>query len=352
MNFRTLLSADKYLFHLKCAIMNLGQDKISENEPTIPVWLDCDPGHDDAMAMILAAYHPKLRLLGISTCYGNQSHEKTLRNAVCFAKAAGITVDIVPGQSKPIMREPIEAPSIHGESGLDGTFAMPAFDESLILKANAVLHLAELLRSSKEKINLVATGPLTNYALLITLFPELKEKIEKLLFMGGAVGEGNWTPAAEYNILADPEAANIVMHSGLDVYMVPLEVTHMAGVTEKALADLSVACNDSEFSRLIVELMCFFKQTYKDVFGFDCPPLHDPCAVAALCCPNLFKFTRMGVDVITDNGATLGQTLCDTYNRFPFPKVNVATNIDAEEFMKIMMDMCALANERSPMNAK
>ncbi|KAI8329537.1 inosine-uridine preferring nucleoside hydrolase family protein [Chlamydoabsidia padenii] len=323
-----------------------------------PLWLDCDPGHDDAMAIILAGYNPNLRLLGISTTHGNQDHDKISRNAAVVLKAAGIDhVRIVPGQTKPLTQMPLSCPDIHGDSGLDGTTGLPCFDPLLVLKdEKAVLYLAHLLQTRKEAgevpLTLIATGPLTNYALLLTLYPELCDQIKQIIFMGGSIGPGNWTPCAEYNILVDPEAASIVFRSDIDVTMVPLEVTHQAIVTDAYIERLQTQLNHSHFCRVIVDLLLFFKKTYYEVFDFrQGPPLHDPCAVAVLCAPNLFKFKRMGVHVITSDGPCLGQTVCDIYRRTDSPQINVATDIQVDGFMDMLLDAFDRANQRSPLNA-
>ncbi|KAI8093074.1 N-D-ribosylpurine ribohydrolase [Halteromyces radiatus] len=319
----------------------------------IPVWLDCDPGHDDAMAMILAGYNPKLRLLGISTCHGNQVHESTTRNAALILKAAGMDhLKVIPGQSKPLMRASIISPEIHGESGLDGTFVFPAYDPSLVQSdEKAVLYLARLIQGMDEPITLIATGPLTNYALLLTLYPELHSKIKQILFMGGAISSGNRTPCSEFNVLADPESTWIVVQSDIPVTMVPLEVTHKALLTDQIIGELCDRLHRSKFCQLVLELLLFFKQTYEKVFAFhDGPPLHDPCAVAILIDPSLFTIKSMGVKVITDDGPCLGQTVCDIYNTTDYPKINVAMDINPPAFMSLLLDALEKANVQSPMN--
>ncbi|CAO3591568.1 unnamed protein product [Absidia cylindrospora] len=299
-------------------------------------------------------YNPKIALLGISTTHGNQEHHKITRNAALVLKASGLDhLRIVPGQTKPLTRPSMICPGIHGETGLDGTFVLPAFDSSLILEnEKAVLHLAKLLQTMDDHtLTLIATGPLTNYSLLLTLYPELHCKIKQIIFMGGAIGSGNWTPSAEYNILVDPEAASIVMQSGISVTMVPLEVTHQAIVTDKVIQELETRLKKSPFCTLIVELLLFFKKTYQEVFDFhQGPPLHDPCAVAAVCAAELFTCKNMGVHVVTSDGPCLGQTVCDIYSKTDYPKINVATDIDVDGFMSILIDSLVQANINSSMN--
>lgn len=201
------------------------------------VWLDCDPGHDDAMAIILAGYAPELSLLGISTVGGNQTLEKTTYNALLIAHAAGLEhLDVVPGQPFPLMLPNLICPEIHGETGLDGV-TLPVPRKQPLAK-KGVLHLAEMLAAAPEPVTLIFTGRLTNAALLLTLFPELKPRIAEFVLMGGAIGLGNTHPCAEFNIQTDPEAAKVVFDSGLRVVMVPLEVTHTALVTADVLREL------------------------------------------------------------------------------------------------------------------
>jgi len=198
-----------------------------DTDTRFPVWLDCDPGHDDAMAIILAAYHQKIHLLGISTVAGNQSIDKVTNNALDVLELIGKhDIDVVKGAEKAIIREIMLAPEIHGESGLDGC-NLPKSEKSY-LKKNAIVHIFETIMAHPINVTVVATGMLTNIALLLKTFPEVKPKITEIVFMGGAMGMGNYSPCAEFNIWNDPEAAHIIVQSGLKVVMVPLEVTHTA----------------------------------------------------------------------------------------------------------------------------
>eukprot|EP01104_Vermistella_antarctica_P013966 TRINITY_DN431_c0_g1_i3.p1 TRINITY_DN431_c0_g1~~TRINITY_DN431_c0_g1_i3.p1 ORF type:complete len:247 (+),score=24.58 TRINITY_DN431_c0_g1_i3:125-865(+) len=163
------------------------------------VWLDCDPGHDDAFAIILAGYSDSLCLLGISTVGGNQTVEKTTKNCLKVLAVSGLTdVDVVPGLANPLARPNLLCPEIHGETGLDG----PSFPHDLhsAIKDKAVLHMAKVIALQDKPVTVVATGRLSNIALLITLFPELKDQVDEIVFMGGAIGHGNTSPCAEFNI--------------------------------------------------------------------------------------------------------------------------------------------------------
>src|SRR3989442_6977391 len=197
--------------------------------------IDCDPGHDDAIAILLAAHHPDIDLLAITTVAGNQSLEKTTRNALKVCSLADIhDVPVARGLSRPLVRPAKHAPDIHGESGMDG----PHIPEPTIelVRQHAVDLIIDLLLYSEGDITLVPTGPLTNIAAAIRQQPAIIPKIREISLMGGAMGLGNVTPAAEFNIYTDPEAAAIVFGCGRSITMVPLEVTHQALATEEVIA--------------------------------------------------------------------------------------------------------------------
>ncbi|CAO3618772.1 unnamed protein product [Cunninghamella echinulata] len=327
---------------------------------TTPVWLDCDPGHDNAFAILFAGYQPSLKLLGISTVGGNQEHEKVVRNASKVLKVSGLDhLRVYPGQDKPLLQKLLVCPEIHGDSGLDtpinqsnilDTYYAP---ELIVRDHKAVIHLAQLLSTLDEPIHLIATGPLTNYALLLTLYPELHSKIKRIIFMGGSIGVGNISPAAEFNILVDSEAASIVIQSGVPITMVPLEVTHKAIITDQIMSLIATRLNHSPFSTLMIDLLSFFKLTYDQVFGFkQGPPLHDPCAVAFLVAPHLFTIQSMHVDVVTSDGLCKGRTVCDIYNLSIGPKIDVAIDIDVDAFMDMLLDTLERADQHSPLNKK
>ena len=194
-----------------------------------PIILDCDPGHDDAIALVLALASPELDVKAVTSSAGNQTPEKTLRNVLRMLTLLKRTdIPVAGGAVKPLMRELIIADNVHGESGLDG----PTLPEPVFAPQNctAVELMAKVLRESAEPVTLVATGPQTNVALLLNSHPELHGKIARIVMMGGAMGLGNWTPAAEFNIFVDPEAAEIVFQSGLPVVMAGLDVTHRAQI--------------------------------------------------------------------------------------------------------------------------
>mmetsp|Transcript_18349 Transcript_18349/g.46362 ORF Transcript_18349/g.46362 Transcript_18349/m.46362 type:complete len:342 (-) Transcript_18349:220-1245(-) len=333
------------------------------------IWLDCDPGHDDAMAIILAAYHPKLHLLGISTVAGNQTLSKVTRNALDVLHAAGIhDVPVVAGASKPLIRpSPILCPEIHGESGLDGPQGGPLLPRSpqaahagkaVNVMAETIMKQHAALQGDK-RIRLVCTGALTNAALLFSLYPELIPMVG-VVIMGGAMGVGNTGPVVEFNIQTDPEAAACLFGCGVPLTMVPLEVTHTVLVTPEVLAMVRHAdtatstCTqpDSRFRAAVEQLLLFFKDTYKEVFNFIDPPLHDPCAVAYVAEPELFKGRHMRVDIETASPYSSGQTVCDIWNQTGRPhNCMVTTAVDVTGFWKAMGAALGEADKRSPLNA-
>ena len=304
------------------------------------VVLDCDPGHDDALAILLAAASPALHLEAITTVAGNQTLEKVTLNAQRVCSAAGIrSVPIAAGCDRPLEREPTVAAEIHGASGLDG----PAWgDVSVGVEGR---HAADLLvdLGMAGDLTVIATGPLTNVATALRREPRLAARLERVVVMGGAIGLGNWTPSAEFNIYADPEAAAEVVGAGLPLTLVPLEVTHQAVATPARMSQ--VRSLDSRVSRMTEELIEFFAATYRSVFGFPHPPVHDPCAVAAVIDPATVKTRRVNVAVETVSDLTRGRTSCDVYGTTGgAAQVDVALELDADRFWDLMIG--ALASYR------
>jgi len=318
----------------------------------IPMWLDCDPGHDDAMAIILAAYNPKINLLGITTTHGNSSIEHTTINACRVVYTCGIeNVPIIKGAAGALCHQGLERVSeaIHGHDGL-GTKNNVKFPQSTIepLKANPYVYMSEAILKSPQKVHVVATGNLTNIAILLKAFPEVKENIEQIVFMGGAINFGNVSPAAEANIFNDPEAADIVCDCGLKVVMVPLEVTHTALVTPEIIQ--KIESMNSSFANLCVGLLQFFHDSYKEEFDFDSPPLHDPCAVAYCIDQTLFEEKFCNTRIERAQGTSKGRTVCDMYGIMNLKKnVHVTTKMDVPKFWELMLDALSQANSRSKM---
>ncbi|MFQ2341742.1 pyrimidine-specific ribonucleoside hydrolase RihA [Aeromonas dhakensis] len=277
----------------------------------LPVILDCDPGHDDAIALILALASPELKVLAVTTSAGNQTPDKTLNNALRILTLLGRDdIPVAAGAPKPLARELIIADNVHGESGLDGPkLPDPAFAP---VAMTALELMAKCLRESPEPVTLVPTGPLTNIALLLAAHPELKSKIARIVLMGGAAGAGNWTPAAEFNIYVDPEAADMVFKSGLPITMCGLDVTHEAQVMDEDIERVRAITNP--VAQCVADLLDFFMIYHRDPkWGFAGAPLHDPCTIAWLLAPALFHGVECRVDIETGGTHTSGMTVVDRY---------------------------------------
>ncbi|SPN97084.1 related to uridine ribohydrolase [Cephalotrichum gorgonifer] len=358
----------------------------------VPVWLDCDPGHDDAFAILLAAYHPAMRLLGISTVFGNASLPKTTNNASSLLTAIGKDkeITIYPGAAKSLERPAVHAADIHGESGIDGTDLLPPGLAKIDRTTPATRAMATaLLAEPQGTAWLVATGSLTNVAALFNEYPQLAEHIAGLSIMGGAVGGGfskavmgmvdgvprigNWSQYAEFNIFIDPEAANRVFGDEVlsaKTTLVPLDLSHQVLATESVQQMLlhgrgKSGSVDGEgkppLRRMLVELLMFFMKTYRDVFGIsEGPPLHDPIAVAAVLVGSKYEIPfydweieagdssvkeRFSVTVVADGhlddaktkGSEIGRTVV-TPKEPGSPGVRIPRGLDVDAFWNAIED--------------
>lgn len=330
----------------------------------IPVWLDCDPGHDDALAMMLAGHSSRLRILGVSTVGGNQSLEKTTNNALNVLNVSGLAhLPLYAGRENPLMRRAVHCAEIHGKSGLEGPHFPPLGSLAVqpLRALDAMRAAIEKSAAAGEPVTLIATGPLTNIALLLLAAPELAAPryLREIVLMGGAVGLGNTAPAAEFNIEVDPEAARIVFESGVSVTMVPLEVTHTALVTPEVLqriraigASAGSAAAPSPFAAFVCDLLLYFRDSYSTVFGFPSPPLHDPCAVLYVLHPDLFTSAVMRVDIECESKLCAGRTVCDVYGRASGAVKNarVCLRMDVARFWDHMISALESANKHSCLN--
>ena len=306
----------------------------------IPLILDCDPGHDDALAMILAAHNPALNLLGITTVSGNGGIAKVTLNARRVATLANINVPIAEGAGKAILGAIEEASDIHGESALDGAeLPEPKIELS---ELHAVDLMAKLIRDHSDPVTLVATGPLTNIALFLKMYPQLKNRVAEIVFMGGSASRGNRTPYAEFNIWMDPEAADVVLRSGLPLTMCGLDVTHQALVTKEIFTALEQM--GTPLSSTIIGLLKFFAKTYDEVFEMPDPPLHDPVAIALLIDRSVVKSRHVNVQVELSGPLTRGATVVDIYQRLGEPaNCNVALDLDFDKFWSMMLEAISKA---------
>jgi inosine-uridine nucleoside N-ribohydrolase len=301
---------------------------------SLPVLVDCDPGHDDAIALLLALASPEVELLGVTTVAGNQTLEKTTANALKVLEFVGRgDVPLAAGAARPLVREPFVAAYVHGESGLEGPVLPPP--QGTPLEEHAVDFLAARILGSDRPVTLVPTGPLTNVALLLARYPEAAARLERVVLMGGAIAEGNVTPAAEFNIWADPEAAARVFASGLDITMIGLDVTHKALMTS-AHADLLRGAGRT--GRMVAELYDFFHRFHAATYGFDGSPIHDAVAVAHVFGPGLVDTAERHVAVECGSELCRGRTVVDLWRRTDNePNAHVAVDIDADAFIELLL---------------
>lgn len=295
----------------------------------IKMILDCDTGHDDAIALMLAAKHPQIELLGITCVSGNAGLENTLPNTLNVCQHLGLDIPVYGGMPEPIVRDKFIAENIHGKSGLDG----PVF-EPLTMKAqpeHAVDYLVKTFMESDGDITLVPTGPLSNVAMAMKREPKIKEKIKHISLMGGAYSIGNSTPAAEFNIYADPEAAHIVFTSGVPITMMGLDLTNQTLATMEIIERMEAIGNKA--GKLFGDIMRFTLQSQKKYNNLDAGPVHDVTAVAYLVAPEIFTMKEMHVEVDVSHGICYGRTVCDYMNTTGKPKnANVGITLDLDKF--------------------
>lgn len=295
--------------------------------------LDCDPGHDDAVAIILAGKNPKVDLLGITIVSGNQTLDKTVRNALNVTQHLGIDVPVYGGCSEPMVRKKVVAGDIHGESGLDGPVFPPL--ERKAEPEHAVNFIIKTLMESEGDITVVTTGPMTNLAMAMRMEPNIVPKIKQIVLMGGAIANGNVSPAAEFNIMADAEAAYVCFTSGRPMTMVGLDVTRKVLCYPEIVERMGRIGNRA--SKLFVDLMGHFCKTQKEVFGWEGGPLHDPVTLAYLIDPSVLKVKPMNVRIDIRSTESYGRTNCDPFDYLHLPHTaDVAMDIDVERFWDII----------------
>lgn len=294
-----------------------------------PVILDGDPGHDDAIVWTIAAVSEAVDILAVTSVAGNQTIEKTTLNASKILTLTGLHVPLARGAERPLVAEPMTAASVHGKSGLDGP-ALPD-PEVPVLAVPAVDLMAGVLEAHPEPVTIIATGPLTNVASLLLFYPHLKDRIAAIYFMGGGIRFGNWTAAAEFNILVDPEAAHIVFSSGLPLVMCGLDVTEQALVLPDEFA--SIASLGNKVAVIVAGWLDFFYAFHAEK-GYRGAPLHDAVALAALTNPELLSFRELAVEIEREGDYCRGATVADWYGLHGKKKnVKVAVDIDRTAFV-------------------
>ncbi|MGI5977515.1 MAG: nucleoside hydrolase [Candidatus Limivicinus sp.] len=303
-------------------------------EKLIPVILDGDPGHDDAIAWMLAKASGRMDIRAVTACAGNQTIEKTSYNAMRVCTLLGIDAPVAMGLPHGLLGDPVAAPSVHGNSGLDG----PALPEPAMALSplGAVELMAEVLREAEGPVSIISTGPQTNVAALLLAHPELKSKIGCISLMGGGVQHGNWTPAAEFNILTDPEAAETVFNSGIEIFMAGLDVTEKALIYPEDFARIRAAGN--QVSQVVADWLEFFYRFHKSL-GYPGAPLHDPCAVAVLLRPEIFTVEDLKIEIETAGEYCRGATVADTRNTDPVKaNAHCLMNVDRAAFADMLLE--------------
>jgi inosine-uridine nucleoside N-ribohydrolase len=299
-----------------------------------PVLIDCDPGQDDALALLLALGSPELDVLGVTAVAGNQTLDKTTANALRVLELAGRPdIPVAAGADGPLAGALVVAADAHGETGLDGVDLPTPSAEPV--SEDAKDFLAARLEASERPVILVALGPLTNVALLLEAHPEAASKIERIVLMGGAIHEGNQTPSAEFNIWIDPEAAAHVFESGLDVTMVGLDVTNKAVLSNAEAA---------------ADMVDFYLGFYNEAYDHGGAPIHDAVALAHAFRPDLLTMERRHVEVDTSEGICRGRTVVDMRRRTsgPEPNAHVAVDIDADGFRSVLLERLRAFSPTSP----
>ena len=301
-----------------------------------PIVIDCDPGHDDAVAILLALGAQEVELLGVTTTFGNCAVADATRNAQRVLALAGrADVPVAVGAAGPIVGDAHLGNYVHGTSGLDGPVLpepqRPPVDEP------AVEFLARTLTSSPEPVTVVAIGPITNVALLLRDHPEVRSKVAEIIFMGGSTERGNHTPTAEFNTFADPEALDVVLRAGVPVRMVGLNLTHQALATRAVVERMSAMPHD--VGRTCAAWMGFFGDSYERIWEFAAPPVHDPCTIAPLLDPDVIRWRDCFVAVELDGTWTRGTTVVDLFGRLPdqTPNASVAMELDAERYWDLVL---------------
>lgn len=259
--------------------------------------IDCDPGHDDMLAIMTALSKPDINVLGVTTVFGNQNVEKVTRNTLNILNLLEKRIDVCAGSTKPLTRELTNGvgDELHGESGLGGYDL--EYSPQVPIQIDVVEYLRTLICESKQKIILVATAPLTNIAKLIIKHPETLDNIEYISIMGGALKEGNITKYAEFNFWADPEAAKIVLESQVNIVMAGLEATHEASMSFDYIEKMSLS--NKKIEKIVGKLNLYHVNAFKDIWNMDFVPVHDACSVLYITNPELFDSVEHGLTINT-----------------------------------------------------
>jgi inosine-uridine nucleoside N-ribohydrolase len=297
------------------------------------VLIDCDPGHDDAVAILFAARH--LELVGVTTVHGNNTIENTTRNALAILELAGLDVPLAVGCADPLAQPRAEIAAVHGKSGLDGADLPDPTRQPI--DTHAVDFIIEMANRYRRELILATIGPQTNLALALRREPRLKHWLREVAVMGGSTGAGNVTAAAEFNIYCDPEAAWVVFNSGVPIRMVGLNVTRRTGFND---ADIQMLrASGRKVAAGIADLLAFYLARQRERHGLDIAPMHDVCAIVPYLDATLFEYLHTRVDIELTGTQTRGMTVCDLRPQLPAaqhrPAGNALVAIDANNRLVI-----------------
>ena len=304
-----------------------------------PIIIDCDPGVDDAIALLLAIAHPtELNILGITTVAGNVPLHYTSQNALKICALANTNIPVYAGCPRPMLRALSTAADVHGATGLQGT-ELPNPKQSLMVQ-HAVAFLIDTLQQASEPITLATLGPLTNIAVALIQAPQIADKIDTIIAMGGAVTHGNVTAAAEFNIYVDPHAAQVVFASGIPIKLITLDTTHQVLTTPehlKSFRELNTPVGDAA-----ADLLAHYGTPDVERYGMNGAPLHDPCVIAYLLNPQLFTFRSTYTVVDTVSPENIGRTVVDWWARTgQAPNIDVAASVNTPGIYELLIDSLA-----------
>lgn len=312
--------------------------------PSRRVILDTDPGIDDALAILLAVASPEVELAAVTVTGGNCPLDQGVRNALGVLETVRSTVRVVPGVALPLIRPPFTAPETHGNSGLGNAQLPPP--KTRPAADHAVDFIVREIMAADEPVTLVAVGPLTNVALAVRREPQIVERVQQVIVMGGAIEvPGNTTPLAEFNIYVDPHAAHIVLHSGLPLTLLPWDITSRVLLTQ-AHVDALLAI-ESPVTRLIADATSFYIDFHREYFGYAGCSINDPVALALVFQPELAQYVEVFVDVEIDSPKSIGKTIADAQGLWKrTPNVRLVTGFDAQAFLELFTArMAVLARE-------
>lgn len=301
-----------------------------------PIIIDCDPGIDDAFLLAMAAASDEIEIVGVTTTYGNVGLDHTTNNALRVLDWLGNSAPVYAGVDRALLSRRVDAAAYHGASGLEAPQIGPP--KRAREAEGAISFLTRTLLASAGRVTIIASGPMTNLAIALRLEPGIAEKIEQVVFMGGSTDYGNDSPAAEFNFLCDPHAAQIVLDSGVKTVMFGLNVTHQVVATPAEVTRLRSLGNES--GTVFADMAEFFARLYTQRYGFVGSALHDPCTVAWLIDPDIFEMREMRVDIDTDSGISFGRSVHDIWGLNGRPHNSlVALNADSGRFFNLLRQL-------------